>query len=321
MNNVTPPLSALALLCALALHAAPAHAQLARTFVSAAIGNDANNCDRPTPCRSFQGAHDKTNPDGEITVLDPGGYGAVRITKSISIVNDVGEASVLVSGGATGITINANTFSRINLRGITVQGIGFGGGNGLALLDAASLTIANSVFRNLSGNGITFSPNANNDFNDLSITNTLVADNGGNAVEISPTANTTVNIAMRSVDMVNNGAQGLFLNGGLGLGTMKATVVDSVSANNGGDGFFLHTNAGKMATNLMLLRSVAANNAGTGLTSSNAPNSSLLVAESSITDNAASWSATGGAVLQSFGDNYFARNAAGDPPPPTIAKH
>src|SRR5262249_57260493 len=84
--------------------AAPAQAQLSRTFVSAATGNDGNNCDRPTPCRSLQGAHDKTNSDGEITVLDPGGYGGVVITKSISIVNDgVGEASVLVSGGVNGI--------------------------------------------------------------------------------------------------------------------------------------------------------------------------------------------------------------------------
>src|SRR5512144_3239990 len=114
----------------LGLHAAPAQAQLSRTFVSAAIGNDANNCDRPTPCRTFQGAHNKTNPDGEITVLDPGGYGGLTITKSISIVNDgVGEASILVSGGGTGITVNAPPVAGyVNLRGITIQGIGFGGG-------------------------------------------------------------------------------------------------------------------------------------------------------------------------------------------------
>src|SRR5262249_26891837 len=87
---------------------APAHAQLARPFVSAANGDDANNCDRPTPCRTFQAAHDKTFDQGEVTVLDPGGYGAVRITKSISIVNNgVGQAGMLVSGGGAGITIDA----------------------------------------------------------------------------------------------------------------------------------------------------------------------------------------------------------------------
>src|SRR5215468_12384489 len=94
---------------ALSVIAAPARAQLARTYVSAASGNDANDCNRLTPCRTFQAAHDKTSSMGEITVLDPGGYGAVTITKSVSIINDgVGEAGVLVSGGANGITIAAS---------------------------------------------------------------------------------------------------------------------------------------------------------------------------------------------------------------------
>src|SRR5262249_9155782 len=64
----------------------PAEAQLARTFISS-LGNDANDCQRLTPCRTFQGAHDKTLANGEITLLDPGGYGAVTITKAISIIN------------------------------------------------------------------------------------------------------------------------------------------------------------------------------------------------------------------------------------------
>ena len=122
--KVTCLLAAMAALLATSLAAMPARAQLARTFVSAAVGNDASDCNRLTPCRSFQGAHDKTLPDGEITVLDPGGYGAVRITKSISIVNDgVGEASILVSGGTDGIIITATADTgRVNLRGLTVQG-------------------------------------------------------------------------------------------------------------------------------------------------------------------------------------------------------
>jgi len=64
--------------------------------------------------------------------------------------------------------------------------------------------------------------------------------------------------------------------------------MDGVSANNGGDGVFVHTNAGRATTNLMLMQSAVANNGGTALTVSNAPNASLLVGQSSITDNAAS---------------------------------
>ena len=98
-----------AILLAFGLHAAPSQAQLSHTFVSAASGNDTSNCNISTPCRTFQGAHDKTNDQGEITVLDPGGYGGLIVNKSISIVNDgVGEASILVSGGGVGVTVNGN---------------------------------------------------------------------------------------------------------------------------------------------------------------------------------------------------------------------
>jgi len=123
----------------------PATAQLARTFVSNAVGNDTNDCNRLTPCRTFQRAHDNTLDQGEITVLDPGGYGAVTITKSIAIVNDgVGEAGVLVSGGANGIAIEAPNAS-VHLRGLTVQGIGFGGGDGIVLSDAHALSVSNCL--------------------------------------------------------------------------------------------------------------------------------------------------------------------------------
>src|SRR5262249_27487403 len=165
-----------AVLLAFGMHAAlPAQAQLARTFVSAATGNDANDCNRPTPCRTFQRAHDATFDQGEIAVLDTGGYGAVTISKSISIVSEVGEASILVSGGATGITVNApNAYA--NLRGLTIQGIGFGGGTGLAFRAGFALTITNCVIRNLTADGIDFEPTGTAQ---LAVSNTLIADNGG----------------------------------------------------------------------------------------------------------------------------------------------
>src|SRR5262249_52436544 len=129
---------------ALLLPAASANAQLARTYVSAATGVDNGNCDRPTPCRTFQFAHDATLANGEITVLDPGGYGSVVINRTISIINDgVGEAGALVSGGGTGITVNGGVGDAVNLRGLTVKGIGFGGGKGIVFNSGKSLTIEN----------------------------------------------------------------------------------------------------------------------------------------------------------------------------------
>src|SRR5262245_64385925 len=141
----------LAVLIAAGAGAASAQAQIARTFVSS-LGNDGNDCQRLTPCRTLQRAHDQTLALGEITVIDPGGYGAVTITKGISIINDgVGEAGTLVSGGLNGITINASPNDRITLRGITVKGIGFGGGNGIVFQSGRFLSIENCVIRNLTG--------------------------------------------------------------------------------------------------------------------------------------------------------------------------
>src|SRR6266480_7370064 len=75
----------------------PAQAQASRTWVSG-VGDDANPCSRTAPCKTFAGAISKTAPGGEINVLDPGGFGAVTITKSISIISVGFEAGVLVSG-------------------------------------------------------------------------------------------------------------------------------------------------------------------------------------------------------------------------------
>src|SRR3989442_1019059 len=134
MIKITSSLFLSALL-ALCLHVATAQAQLVRTCVSMAKGDNANSssfCHCTTPCRTFATAHANTFSDGEITVLDPGDYGGLTITKSISINNDSGgEASITVSGGLTGIIVNGNSGAYVNLRGLTIQGVGFGGRKGL----------------------------------------------------------------------------------------------------------------------------------------------------------------------------------------------
>src|ERR1043166_848374 len=99
------------------LYTAPAHAQATRTWVSG-VGDDANPCSRTAPCKTFAGAISKTAPGGEINCLDPGGFGALTITKSISIIcGESGEAGVLVSG-TPGITVVAGPSDRVVLRGL-----------------------------------------------------------------------------------------------------------------------------------------------------------------------------------------------------------
>src|ERR671937_459447 len=74
-----------------------AQAQATRTWVSG-VGDDVNPCSRTAPCKTFAGAISKTAIAGEIDALDPGGFGAVTITKSITIDGSGTFASVLASG-------------------------------------------------------------------------------------------------------------------------------------------------------------------------------------------------------------------------------
>jgi hypothetical protein len=301
------------------LHTGAALAQSSRTFVSAATGSDGNDCSRSAPCRTFQGAHDKTNDQGEITVLDPGGYGGVTITKSISIVNDgVGEASLLVSGGTTGIVVNAGAAGYVNLRGIVVQGIGFGGGTGIRLASAFALTITNCVVRNHTHNGIEIMPNT---ASSVTVSNSLVADNGGDGILVQPGAGASVKAVFKRVELSSNSVNGLAVfTSNTSNASVNATVADSVAAGNGFFGFVV--NAGPNAqvsepVRLWVTRSVIANNRF-GVQANGVAPSSLKIGESVLTGNNVTWSNTGMGSVNSFVDNYIFLNQDFDPAPPTF---
>src|SRR5258708_24850013 len=121
----------LASVALLALTPEAAMAQATRTWVSG-VGDDANPCSRTAPCKTFAGAISKTAAGGEINCLDPGGFGSVTITKSLSIVCDYTEGGVLANG-VFGFNINAPAGSLITLKGQDVECIGTGT-NGIQIL-------------------------------------------------------------------------------------------------------------------------------------------------------------------------------------------
>src|SRR4051794_39222929 len=124
------------------LAAAPASAQATRTWVSG-VGDDANPCSRTAPCKTFAGAISKTAASGEINCLDPGGFGALTITKSISIFCEAGTAGVLVSG-TNGIVINAAATDSVYLKGLDFEGVN-SGLNGIVINSAALVQIDDCV--------------------------------------------------------------------------------------------------------------------------------------------------------------------------------
>jgi hypothetical protein len=129
---------------ALLLQAAPVHAQASRTWVSG-VGDDANPCSRTAPCKTFAGAISKTALNGEINCLDPGGFGAVTITKSITIDCHEVFASIL-NAGTNGINIPFDSFNpaldarrTVRLRNINFNGVNTGV-NGIRITGGAVVT-------------------------------------------------------------------------------------------------------------------------------------------------------------------------------------
>ncbi len=118
----------------LLLSPATLHAQLPKIFV-ASFGNDANDGTRNSPKRNFQAAHNAVATGGQIVALDTAGYGALAITKSVSVTVPPGvNGFVTVSGTSDGVSVNASTSAVVSLRGLIIEG---GGSTGSGILSNA----------------------------------------------------------------------------------------------------------------------------------------------------------------------------------------
>ncbi len=191
------------------LLAGSAFAQASRTWVSG-VGDDANPCSRTAPCKTFAGAISKTAVCGEIDALDPAGYGAVTITKGITIDGGGNLASVLVSG-TNGIVIQiaaTDTCSQtVILRNLSINGIGTGI-NGIRLLGGivTNLHVEHLSVQRFTTRGIDISPSVAGDkvfLRDVDIRNT-----GGDSVGVSPTTNSTTTVAIHDVRLRQSAATG-----------------------------------------------------------------------------------------------------------------
>jgi len=121
-----------------------------RTWVSG-VGDDLNPCSRTAPCKTFAGAISKTAAKGEINALDPGGFGTVTITKSISIEAE-GVTAGIAAGGTNGIIVNG-AGAIVTIRGVVIDGAGTGL-NGIRILNATAVHIENCLIQNFVNRGI-----------------------------------------------------------------------------------------------------------------------------------------------------------------------
>src|SRR5512141_294251 len=176
-----------------------------RTWVSG-VGDDVNPCSRTAPCKTYAGAISKTAVGGEINCLDPGGFGAVTITKSISIVCDYTEGGVL-AGAVNGFIINAPAGSIVTLKGQDVECIGTGI-NGIEMLGVGvTLHIHKVQVRNCRGaNGILVAPSSG--LAKVFVADSYITDNGAGVsnagILIRPTGGANANVSVNRVQFEAN---------------------------------------------------------------------------------------------------------------------
>src|SRR5580765_4697389 len=128
-----------------------AAAQATRTWVSG-VGDDAIPCSRTAPCKTFAGAISKTADCGEIDALDPGGFGAVTITKSITI-DGTGTLAGILASLTTGVIVNAPQDKVVTLRGLSINGA-CNGIRGINFIGGKTLNIEDCVIFRFAQEGI-----------------------------------------------------------------------------------------------------------------------------------------------------------------------
>jgi hypothetical protein len=306
-------LAALGVACLPMLSSNPAHAQATRTWVSG-VGDDVNPCSRTAPCKTFAGAISKTAVNGEINCLDPAGYGAVTITKSITIDCEDTQGSILASlttGVIINITAATDTLKKVRLRGISINGAA-NGIRGINFLAGNALILDEMFIHGFTNEGVLVSLPTGATA-ELHMKDTTVADVSGTGVQISTAGTAIVQATLTRVQLLNNN-NGLRIDGVAGSsGQIRATVRDSIAASNTTAGFAA-VSSGAFAR-IAIYNSTASNN-GTGLLADQ-PQGGLILSGVSSVHNGTGISTTGGAGTFTYNNNFINGNITTDGVPTT----
>jgi hypothetical protein len=271
MRKITLLIATVGLALTPVLFAAPAHAQATRTWVSG-VGDDVNPCSRTAPCKTFAGAISKTAANGKINCLDPGGFGAVTITKSIEIDCFAFPGGILSAGSPGGVTVSTTANITVVLRGIEIHGGGTGT-HGVRVLIPSNVTIDKCFITAIVGNGV-----------DINISSA-----GGATVTMF---DSTVTQAAKGVAMTAS-------NGGAAVAHIRNVQIHKVTGN--GVSLDSASTVATVSQTLLAGNNVGVNAAGSG--------SVATVAKSVLSNNLSSGINVGAGATVRMTDNTFSNNA------------
>jgi hypothetical protein len=259
MNKFRFSLIALAVMAFTLMISSNAQAQATRTWVSG-VGDDVNPCSRTAPCKTYAGAISKTARDGEISTLDPGGFGAVTITKSITINGGgggQGYGSILaasVNGVIINITDPADTRKSVRLDWLNINGASTGL-DGVRFLAGNVLHVSNTLIDGFTSDGIETNVTTANV--QLIVENTRVRNCVGSGIRVNGTNAAQVRATIANCHITRNGIGVDFVNG------VRGSIQNSTVSNNTNHG--LQVAEPTVGSNMNIISTNISDNVNTGV--------------------------------------------------------
>jgi hypothetical protein len=285
---------------AFGMFASTAYGQATRTWVSG-TGDDAFPCSRTAPCKTFAGAISKTAAGGEINCLDPGGYGSVTITKSLTIDCSGTFGSILSALSPQGVLVNGAGIE-VKLRGLSIDGAGTGT-DGIRILQAASVSIENVTFHGFTRDGIEFTPSSSSH---LAVTHVTVY----NArIGLLAQSNSLISAAIDNSNFVNNTV-------GVVASDNSRVTCTACNASANMIGFQSQTAGIATVSELSLENCISAHNRSTGTAAGlsvggggGSGTSKLRISNVGVYDNSVGFSIFTGGIINTFSNNKIDGNA------------
>ncbi len=301
MNKCRFTFKLLAIAIFMLAFASAAQAQATRTWVSG-VGDDANPCSRTAPCKTFAGAISKTANCGEIDALDPGGFGAVTITKSITI-DGTGTLAGILASLTTGVIINATATDVITLRGLTINGA-CNGIRGMNILQAKTVNIEDCVIFRFANEGIRVNETTSAELN-LNVRNSVIRDNTGEGISLTSTSG-LVKATLDNSRVSGNGANGVRV-----LAGARFVARNCVFSHNAANGILADAvGAGTVAHARIWASDISLNTQGVAAgKGGNAGSSVVEIAQNQINNNTAFGANIGtGGIVETFSNNSIRGN-------------
>jgi Right handed beta helix region len=281
-----------------------AQAQATRTWVSG-VGDDVNPCSRTAPCKTYAGAISKTAKDGEISTLDPGGFGAVTITKSITI-NGGGTGqgygsilAALVNGIVINITDAADVRKSVRLDWLNINGVS-SGLDGVRFLAGNVLHVSNTTIDGFTGDGIEVATTSGTP--NIIVENTRIRNCVTTGFRSNATGSASHRVSIANSWFTRNGIGVNFVNGTLG------SIQDSTVSNSTSHG--LQVGEPTLGSNMNIISTNISHNAGTGVNVLDA--SRARIARCNIFQNNVSLAPAN--LVDSGGNNSIAGNTTNTAP-------